>query len=64
MLTRATLTADWLIGEGTVRTFTGLVTGDVDGDDRRHARLGSRRPQQTVVNLADRSDLAVKRAVK
>ena len=25
MLTRATLTADWLIGEGTVRTFAGLV---------------------------------------
>ena len=47
-----------------MRTFTGLGTGDVDGDDRRHARLGSRRPQQTVVNLADRSDPAVKRAVK
>ena len=64
MLTRTTLAADWLIGEGTVRTLAGL--GAVMLVAMVVATPGWARVvrMQTVVNLADRSDPAVKRAVK
>ena len=64
MLTRTTLAADWLIGEGTVRTLAGLVAGMLMAAVVATPAVARVVRMQTVVNLTDRSDPAVKRAAK
>jgi hypothetical protein len=64
MLTRTTLAADWFIGEGTVRTLAGLVAGMLMAMIVAPPAWARIVRMQTVVNLSDRSDPAVKRAVK
>jgi hypothetical protein len=64
MLTRTTLAGDWFIGEGTVRTLAGLVAVMLMAMLVATPAWARVVRMQTVVNLADRSDPAVKRAVK
>jgi hypothetical protein len=64
MLTRTAFATDWLIGEGTVHTLAGLVPVMLMAMIVAMPAWARVVRMQTVVNLTDRSDPAVQRAVK
>jgi hypothetical protein len=64
MLTRTTLSSRLIHREGTVRTLAGLVAALLMAAVVASPASARVVRMQTVVNLADRSDPAVKRAVK
>lgn len=64
MLTRATLAADWLIREGTVRTLAGLVAAMLMAMIVATPAWARVVRMQTAVNLTDHSDPGVKQALK